>query len=69
MWSSAPELVTSIPELVTILRDVISVPVPVINVGDSSLRAPSLLSDESLTVESSGLYGDIPSGTFCISIG
>ena len=29
---------------VTNLRDVIDVPVPVIDVGDSSLRAPSLLS-------------------------
>ena len=31
---------------VTNLRDVIDVPVPVIDVGDSSLRMPSLLSDE-----------------------
>ena len=31
---------------VTNLRDVIDVPVPVIDVGDSSLRVPSLLSDE-----------------------
>ena len=39
---------------VTNLRDVIDVPVPVIDVGDSSLRAPSLLSDES-TLELSGI--------------
>ena len=31
---------------VTNLRDIIDVPVPVIDVGDSSLRVPSLLSDE-----------------------
>ena len=31
---------------VTNLCDVIDVPVPVIDVGDSSLRVPSLLSDE-----------------------
>ena len=30
---------------VTNLRDVIDVPVPVVDVGDSSLRVPSLLSD------------------------
>ena len=30
---------------VTSLRDVIDVPVPVVDVGDSSLRVPSLLSD------------------------
>ena len=44
----------SSPINVTNLRDVIDVPVPVIDVGDSSLRVPSLLSDE-LTVELSGL--------------
>ena len=31
---------------VTNLRDVIDVPVPVVDVRDSSLRVPSLLSDE-----------------------
>ena len=35
---------------VTNLRDVIDVPVPVIDVEDSSLRVPSLLSDESTLV-------------------
>ena len=39
---------------VTNLRDIIDVPVPVIDVGDSSLRVPSLLSDEP-TLELSGL--------------
>ena len=39
---------------VTNLRDVIDVPVPVIDVGDSSLRVHSLLSDES-TLELSGI--------------
>ena len=39
---------------VTNLRDVIDIPVPVIDVGDSSLRVPSLLSDEP-TVELSGI--------------
>ena len=39
---------------VTNLRDVIHVPVPVIGVGDSSLRVPSLLSDEP-TLELSGI--------------
>ena len=39
---------------VTNLRDVIDVPVPVIDVGDSSLRVPSLLSDEP-TLELSGI--------------
>ena len=39
---------------VTNLRDVIDVPVPVIDVGDSSLRVSSLLSDE-LTLELSGI--------------
>ena len=39
--------------IVTNLRDVIYVPVPVVDVGDSSLRVPSLLSDEP-TVELSG---------------
>ena len=32
--------------IVTNLRDVIDVPAPVIDVGDSSLRVPSLLSDD-----------------------
>ena len=32
--------------IVTNLRDVIDVPLPIIDVGDSSLRVPSLLSDE-----------------------
>ena len=41
-------------DIVTNLRDVIDVPVPVIDVGDSSLRVPSLLSDE-LTLELSGI--------------
>ena len=36
------------------LRDVIDVPVPVIDVGDSSLHVPSLLSDEP-TLELSGI--------------
>ena len=44
----------SSPNNVTNLRDVIDVPAHVIGVGDSSLRVPSLLSDES-TVELSGL--------------
>ena len=35
--------------------DVIDVPVPVVDVGDSSLRVPSLFSDESPTVQLSGL--------------
>ena len=39
---------------VTNLRDVIDVPVPVIDVGDSSPRVPSLLSDEP-TLELSGI--------------
>ena len=39
---------------VTNLRDVIDVPVPVIDVGDSSLHVPSLLSDEP-TLELSGI--------------
>ena len=39
---------------VTNLRDVIDVPVPVIDAGDSSLRVPSLLSDEP-TLELSGI--------------
>ena len=39
---------------VTNLRDVIDVPLPVVDVGDSSLRVPSLLSDGS-TQELSGL--------------
>ena len=41
---------------VTNLRDVIDVPVPVIDVGDSSLRVPSFLSDEP-TLELSGILG------------
>ena len=44
----------SLPNNVTNLRDVIDVPVPVIDVGDSSLRVPSLLSDEA-TLELSGI--------------
>ena len=40
--------------IVTNLRDVIDVPVPVVDVGDSSLRVPSLLSVES-TLELSGI--------------
>ena len=44
----------SLIKIVTNLRDVIDVPVPVVDVGDSSLRAPSLLSDEP-TYELSGL--------------
>ena len=44
----------SSPINVTNLRDVIDVPVPVIDVGDSSLRVPSLLSDEP-TLEFSGI--------------
>ena len=39
---------------VTNLRDVIDVPVPVVDVGDSYLRVPSLLSDEP-TLELSGI--------------
>ena len=39
---------------VTNVRDVIDVPVPVIDVGDSSLRVPSLLSVEP-TLELSGI--------------
>ena len=38
----------------TNLRDVIDVPVPIIDAGDSSLRVPSLLSDEP-TLELSGI--------------
>ena len=44
---------------VTNLRDVIDVPVPAIDVGDSSLRVPSLLSDES-TLELSGILSTNP---------
>ena len=44
----------SSPNIVTNLRDVIDVPVPVIDVGDSYLRVPSLLSDEP-TLELSGI--------------
>ena len=36
----------SLPNIFTTLLDVIDVPVPVIDVGESSLRVPSLLSDE-----------------------
>ena len=36
----------SSPNNVTNLRDVIDVPVPVVDVGDSSLRVPSLSSDD-----------------------
>ena len=39
---------------ITNLHDVIDVPVPVIDVGDSSVRVPSLLSDEP-TLELSGI--------------
>ena len=39
--------------IVTNLRDVFDVPVPVVDVGDSSPRVPSLLSDVS-TLELSG---------------
>ena len=48
----------SSPNNVTNLRDVIDIPVPVIDVGDSSLRVPSLLSDEP-TLELSGIAGKI----------
>ena len=41
-------------KIVTNLCDVINVPVPAIDVGDSSLRVPSLLSDEP-TLELSGI--------------
>ena len=44
----------SLPNNVTNLRDVIDVPVSVIDVGDSSLRVPSPLSDEP-TLELSGI--------------
>ena len=44
----------SLPNDVTNLRDVIDVPVPVIDVGDSSLHVLSLLSDAP-TVELSGI--------------
>ena len=44
----------SSPNIVTNLRDVIDVHVPVIDVGDSSLRVPSLLNDEP-TLELSGI--------------
>ena len=47
-----------IPNDVTNLRDVIDVPVPVIDVGDSSLRVPSLLSDEP-TLELSGILSTL----------
>ena len=55
-------------KIVTNLRDVIDVPVPVTDVGDSSLRVPSLLSDEA-TVELSGILSssDDPSSTCCIT--
>ena len=48
------EVADSSPNNVTNLRDVIDVPVPVVDVGDSSLRVPSLLSDEP-TLELSGI--------------
>ena len=48
----------SLPNNVTNLRDVIDVPVPVIDDGDSSLRVPSLLSDEP-TLELSGILSTI----------
>ena len=44
----------SSPNNVTNLRNVIDVPVPVIDVGDSFLRVPSLLIDEP-TLELSGI--------------
>ena len=44
----------SSPNNVTNLRDVIDVPVRVVDVGDSCLRVPSLLSDEP-TLELGGL--------------
>ena len=44
----------SSPNNVTNLRDVIDVPAPVVDVGDSALRVPSVLSDEP-TLELSGL--------------
>ena len=54
---------------VTNLRDVIDVPVPVFDVGDSSLRVPSLLSDEPTLVEWNPEYklSDDPSSTCCIT--
>ena len=48
----------SSPNNVTNLRDVIDIPVPVIDVGDSSLRVPSLLSDEP-TLELSGILSTV----------
>ena len=60
----------SSPNNVTNMRDVIDVPVSVVDVGDSSLRVPSLLSDEP-TVELSGLLStklsDDFSSTCCIT--
>ena len=44
----------SSPNNNTKLRDVVDVPIPVVDVGNSPLRVPSLLSDET-TVELSGL--------------
>ena len=44
----------SLPNNFTNLRDVIDVPVPAIDVGDSSLRVPSLISDEAI-LELSGI--------------
>ena len=55
--------------IVTNLRDVIDVPVPVVDAEDSSLRVPSLLSDEP-TLELSGILStlhDDPSSTCCIT--
>ena len=46
----------SLPNNVTNLRDVVDLPVPVIDVGDSSLRVPSLLTGEP-TTELSGVLG------------
>ena len=54
VWYKATTVADSPPKNVTNPRDVIDVPVFVVNVGDLSLRVPSLLSDEP-TVELSGL--------------
>ena len=59
----------SLPNNVTNLRDVIDVPVLVVDVGDSSLRVPSLLSHEP-TLESSGILSTnsvMISSTCCIT--
>ena len=58
-----------LPNNVTNLRDVIDVPVLVVDVGDSSLRVPSLLNDEP-TLESSGILSTnsvMISSTCCIT--